>query len=300
MRIARATVRNALRAQARVETPAPSDSFVDALERRLRSLDLSAASVSSTTRQLRRSVSRGMVIGLAAAVAGGVSAAAVAIVAGHSNDPPPIVTDTPVVTDTPIVTDRTSIDVPATTVSGPTSTPEPQSATTTTAPIGIDQTTPASTTAVPAAPTESIVAAPPAPTTQPPVQPPVQPPTEAPVTVAESIAPRAPETTAPMEATPTSSTEVHTPATLGLDCTVDSSSVRCDWTPGPAGTDHYVVLRSSPAEARGRVLNPDPGTTTLIDVGVVPANTYTYLVHALDANGVSLAHSTPVGVACCG
>jgi hypothetical protein len=81
---------------------------------------------------------------------------------------------------------------------------------------------------------------------------------------------------------------------------MDATSITCNWTPGPDGTDHYVVLRSSPSESRGRVLTPDPGTTTIVDIGVVPGTTYTYLVHALDAAGTSLAHSAPVTFACCG
>lgn len=77
-------------------------------------------------------------------------------------------------------------------------------------------------------------------------------------------------------------------------------AARCSWTPGPAGTDRYVVLKSSPGETRGRVITPDPGTVTVLDTAVVTGTSYTYLVHALDASGVSLAHSNAVLVSCCG
>ena len=42
MRISRRSLRDTLRQQALIETPAPSDSFVESLEQRLRSLDLTA------------------------------------------------------------------------------------------------------------------------------------------------------------------------------------------------------------------------------------------------------------------
>jgi len=48
------------------------------------------------------------------------------------------------------------------------------------------------------------------------------------------------------------------------------------------------------------VFYPEPGATTYIDNRVLPGNTYTYLIHALDAANKSLAHSAPATVTCCG
>jgi len=68
----------------------------------------------------------------------------------------------------------------------------------------------------------------------------------------------------------------------------------------PDGTDHVVVLRSTPSESRGRVLVPAAGDTSIVDSSASPGLVYTYLVHALDAANHSLAHSNPVTVTCCG
>ena len=288
MRISRRSLRAALRQQARIETPPPSDSFVDSLEQRLRSLDLAPAPASSNVRQLRRGLSRGAAIGVVAALASGAAAAAVAIVNSRHDDPAPVVT--------------APTDAPTTTTPASSTTASPTSVVGTTLPATTVSTMPPSTIVPATLPVDAATTVPPATeaaTTAPP--PPTELPTTAapPITAVETTLPP-PPATAPPEVATTSSTEVHVPATMGLECAVDATSITCSWTPGPDGTDHYVILRSSPSEARGRVLNPDPGATTFVDIGVVPGNTYTYLVHALDAGEHSLAHSTPVTLPCCG
>jgi len=289
MRISRRSLRDTLRQQALIETPAPSDSFVESLEQRLRSLDLTAPAPAPTNvRQLRRGLSRGAAIGVVAALASGAAAAAVAIVNSRHDDPAPAVT--------------APTDAPTTTIPAASTTASPTTVVDTTLPATTVSTMPASTIVPATLPVDAATTVPPATdaaTTAPP--PPTELPTTTalPITAVETTVPPPPET-APPEVTTTSSTEVHVPATMALDCVVDATSITCNWTPGPDGTDHYVVLRSTPTEARGRVQTPDPGATTFVDIGVVPGNTYTYLVHALDAGEHSLAHSTPVTLPCCG
>ena len=291
MKISRRTLRHKLEQQGHAPAPEPRDSFVNSLEQRLRSLDLGAPAPVSNVRQLGRGLSRGAAIGVVAALASGAAAAAVAIVTSRHDDPAPVVTaptDAPTTTTSAVAPSTTAPEttvvesaLPASTV--PTTTPS--TVLSTTLPVDLPTTIPP--------PTEVATTAPPPPTELPTT-------TEAPpITAAETTVPPPPET-APPEATTTSSTEVHIPATMALDCVMDATSITCSWTPGPDGTDHYVVLRSTPTEARGRVLTPDPGATTFVDIGVVPGNTYTYLVHALDAGEHSLAHSTPVTLPCCG
>ena len=70
------------------------------------------------------------------------------------------------------------------------------------------------------------------------------------------------------------------------------------WSSGPPGTDHYVVLKTSPG-LQGRVLTPAPGATTIVDTDVTAGRTYTYLVHADDASNASIAHSNESVATCC-
>lgn len=294
MKISRRTLRKKLEQQGHAPVPEPRDSFVNSLEQRLRSLDLSVPSAASNVRPLRRGLSRGAAIGVAAALASGAGAAAVAIVASRTDDPPSVVNDTspePTATTLPVAVSSTT--APPTTVeltTVPTTVAPATTAPATTVPVS---TVPVEITA-PAETTQVATTVPPPPTELPTT-------TAPPITVAEITVPAtAPPETAPPDAPTTSSTEVHQPATLGLDCAMDALSVTCTWTPGPDGTDHYAVLRSTPGEAKGRALFPEPGATTYVDVNVVPGTTYTYLVHALDAANGSLAHTPPVAVTCCG
>ena len=128
-------------------------------------------------------------------------------------------------------------------------------------------------------------------------------------TVAATIATTVPpETTAvttlPATAVPTTevapTTEVHVAATLSMACTPSAGAIECGWDPGPDGTTHYAVLRTEPGVSPGRVFTPESGATTYVDTLVVPGTTYTYLVHALDNTGRSLAHSGPTSAPCCG
>ena len=293
MKISRRTLRHKLEQQGQAPVPEPRDSFVNSLEQRLRSLDLSVPSASSNVRPLRRGLSRGAAIGVAAALASGAGAAAVAIVASRTDDAPSVVNDTspePTATTIPVASSTTAPPPTIELTTVPATVASPTTVAVTTIPV---TTVPVEVTA-PAPTTQVATTVPPPPTELPTT-------TAPPTTVAEVIVPpTSPPETAPPEAPTTSSTEVHKPATLGLDCTMDGVSVTCTWTPGPDGTDHYAVLRSTPGEAQGRAFFPEPGATTYVDTGVVPGTTYTYLVHALDPANSSLAHTPPVTVTCCG
>ena len=216
MRTTRRSLANTLRAEAHREVPAPNAGFVAALEQRLFGAT-ATPSVTADVLPLRRRVSRGVAIGVVAAVVSGAGAAAVAIVRSTHTDPP------------------------ATTI-----TPSPTTAPATTAPA----------------------------TTAPPV-------------------------TVPALTVPPS-TEVQYPATMDLACSAAGGAVTCAWSSGPDGTDHYALLRSTPNETRGRALFPAPGDTSFVDTTATAGLPYTYLVHALDATGQSLAHSTFAQVTCCG
>jgi hypothetical protein len=137
-------------------------------------------------------------------------------------------------------------------------------------------TTPAPTTTVAPAPT----VAPLPPTSRPEPTTTTEPP-PAPTTEPVTVPP-------PPKQEPTTTTEVRVPATMTLTCTPDGVIVRCSWSPGPASTDHYLLLRSD-----GRAFTPDPGATTFTDpgTGLVSGGSYSYLVHAVEASGTSVAHS---------
>lgn len=114
----------------------------------------------------------------------------------------------------------------------------------------------------------------------------------------------APQTTiAPARTTvavTTSTTEASVPAALSISCTVISStSVRCTWSrsTNPSVTG-YRLLRGV-ASGPGRVFSTGPGDTTYTDAIASPGTDYTYLVHAVRADGTSVAHSPAAAIRCC-
>jgi hypothetical protein len=122
-------------------------------------------------------------------------------------------------------------------------------------------------------------------------------PTEAPTTVATEPAttvPVAEPTTAPA----TTTTEVHVPATITLSCVATASSVTCSWGDLPAGTARVLILRGAPdLPGPGRAFSTGPGDHAYTDTtALVPGTRYSYLVHAMDANGASLGHSNLVPI----
>lgn len=164
---------------------------------------------------------------------------------------------------------------PATSSSSPTTT----SVTTTTDVVSTDTTSPSITTPVTSPATSAPI------TTAPAV-------TEPPTTVRVTLPPA---TTAVV----TTTTEVRTPATISLTCVPDAGTVRCTWTGAPTGTVQFAVLRSQPGTGPGRVYTVDAATTTWLDPIAANGTSIGYVVHALDASGNSIGHSTLVTVTCC-
>lgn len=70
----------------------------------------------------------------------------------------------------------------------------------------------------------------------------------------------------------------------------------------PAGTGHYLVLRSEAGVTTGRAFDNIEGTLTWIDPQPpAPGTQVSYLVHAMsfNPNSVSLAHTDRLSVTCC-
>lgn len=308
MSASRRDIRRALQRLGDADTTAPSPSFVADLERRL--MAAPTARPAGTARRFR-AVRRGAILGISAALVGSAGAAAVAIVAvRHDDGPPPAIAPT---------------TLPGSVAASPAPAPSPPATVSSPAPVSAPSSEP-STDATPAPiPTSAPVAEPPAvpplpePTAAPSTDapPPVPPSTTAPTPSPAVPASAAPTTTSPAPVTipaatavptaepiptppPTASTEVRVPATLTLDCSAGAGGVTCSWSAAPVAFDHYVVLRSTPGESMGRVFSPSADELSYVDTTAAPGVAYTYLVHALDAGGRSVAHSQPITVACCG
>ena len=127
------------------------------------------------------------------------------------------------------------------------------------------------------------------PKTEPPKTEPLR--TEPPRTVPTSQ----PPTSQPPAAQP--STEIRTPSTLGLRCTVVERNVRCEWSGETNGAVRYLLLRGHSGDTAGRVIGPfDLSVHSAIDVAPTSKLTFNYLVIAQDASGKNAAHSDPVSV----
>ena len=278
------------------DTPiGPDETFVDALEQRLLSgaptLDRLAPVV-----PLRRRA-RPVVAGVAAAsiILGGTVAAA----AGpwrHADERVRSVTpatepssatsidDTTVAAVTTVVTAR-----PTATTTGATSiarqpTPDPTNEATTSvatdAPPAISI-EPSSTAA-----TTTTVKPKPATTT-----------TTAPHDTTTTVSPSATTSTT----TPATTTEVTVPASLSLSCAVTAANtVRCSWSRSTdASVVGYRLLRGQPSGGQGRVFSTGAGDAAYTDATAASATDYSYVVHAVRADGTSVAHSGLVTIHCC-
>ena len=303
----RRSLSRALRAAARNQSVEPEPGFVDRLEQRLRSLDIHAVPAPpSTVLAFRRRLTRGATIGVIAGLMTAAGAAAAAIVTvRHRTNPPPSTTVPPTTVHAvaPLETSSTISSAPTTVIMV---IPEPSTAVT-------DAVATSATITIAATVTTPPTTTPPT-TTPPTTTPPTVPPTTAPRTAPPTTIPltTTPPTTA--EPTPTtvaavavapatdapSTTEAHSGATMHLDCTAVGGGIQCTWGAVPDGTDHVVILRSTPAETRGRVLFPAAGASSMTDPTAVSGVTYTYLVHAEDSASHSVAHSNAVTVSCCG
>jgi hypothetical protein len=108
-------------------------------------------------------------------------------------------------------------------------------------------------------------------------------------------------TTAPRVSEPApTTTEVHTPATLELSCTLIGDAhnqVTCEWTgPIPDGFVRFLLLRGNQT-AKGRVpFNSTEATAHTFTDEPLPAGSYSYVVVIIGSTGVSIAHSNLVPI----
>lgn len=165
-----------------------------------------------------------------------------------------------------------------------------------TSPVVTSTAPPASSTTV-----ETTTTVEPATSVGPVTAPPTLPPTTVPVTVPPTVPPTVPRATAPpttLPATPT--TEVKVAPTMTIECFRSGDRVQCRWSAGPDGTASYVVLRSTPDNPNGTAVTVGPGDLTWIDPTIPTlGSSVGYLVHALDVNGKSLAHTPLFKFTCC-
>ena len=290
----RSAVRNTLRILAQTPVEPPPTEFIDGLDRQLRGLaDAEGPPPPSNVVAFRRRVSRGAAIGIVAGVMSAAGAAAVAIVTvRHADGPPPATTTTTTTTvHPPSSTDPVRPAPPTKPSTVPTSTVPtstvPTSTVPTAPPIADASATATVATTVSLAPQSSSNPA----ATAPPEAVPTEP--------TRVVATPPPSTTTTPTAA-TTSTEVQVPASIELTCIpTGAAAISCSWSTVPPGTDHVIVLRSTPSDARGRVLFPDSGAASITDSTVAAGTTYTYLIHAMDASNHSLAHSNAVTISCC-
>lgn len=129
-------------------------------------------------------------------------------------------------------------------------------------------------------------------------EPPTTRPTEPPAT---TTAPPPATTAAP---TTTRATEPPPTITFAVTCAVGVVDARpaivCEWTEPSGGAASYRILRGDQQASVGRVLTPSPANARrYVDHDVVAGHTYSFLIHALDANGTKTGQSNLVVVACC-
>ena len=72
--------------------------------------------------------------------------------------------------------------------------------------------------------------------------------------------------------------------------------VDCTWTPGPAGTAKYVLLRTGDGQNRVVYQSNSLSATACSDTTVVHGTTYQYMVLWLAADGTTKAHSNHITV----
>ncbi|MFN8023079.1 MAG: hypothetical protein U0Q03_16250 [Acidimicrobiales bacterium] len=282
----------ALAASGAADVPAVDADFAATLEQRLRSMPVEPAEpVGPGERAARlgdRGVARGgrlaarrlgtagIPAGVAVLVVGGLAAAAgvagvVAVRVAQRDDPS--------TTTVPVTTVATTVVDPS--VGGAAVPSEPSLVVTTTT------VTPTVTTAV------TTVVTTVSPTT-------VEPSTEAPTSVppATTIATTAAPATSVASPPAPTTTDGTVAVVMTLTCAGEGTTVSCSWTPGPAGTTQYLVLRSTPGGAQGRAFPVDVGTTTWSDPLPAAGTSFTYLVLAR-AGDTTLGRSEPVSITCC-
>ena len=289
MKLTRRDLRNALKQSAQHPDAIADPSFVDALERQLRTKPLSrptAVKVATPRRPIRSRISIGAVLAVL-----GLGGIAVAAPWQHVDLPPQTTTST----STVLVS--TSSPIPPATVA------RAESSTTAfaTAPgtgTTLDKTpnlTPSTSVAL--APTEvtTSVAVP-----QSSVVVTSAPSAIATVPTSAAVPTTATATTTSTTVVSTTTTEVRVPTALTITCSATGATViSCSWSPSndPALAG-YQLLRGD-GTARGRVFSTGAGTTTYTDRTAVSGTSYSFVVQAVRADGSSIAHSPGAAVRCC-
>jgi hypothetical protein len=302
MKLTRRTLNEALEREAARPTPDPSRDFVDALERRI--LGDGALVEMGDAGPIRRGRRAGVAVAVAVASLAAASVAAALpairnehtrIVTGSSDSSIATTSTTSVasltpVTSVPLPTEQASLTEP----SRPESTPVAIDGTTSTSSTSVMPSTIAGTL-----PSVVTVTSTPAPST---TVVPTTSLTEPRTTPASSTtaAPVSTTTTTTNTSTSTSTTEATVPASLVVQCAaVSASSIRCTWsTSSDSRVAGYRLLRGVPS-GPGRVFSTGPGDSSYTDTLPVSGVKYSFVVHAVDANGTSLGHSQLVYVTCC-
>lgn len=278
MRISRRSLKSSVTQLGKAPVSDPDPAFVDRLESQLMNDGATAPLPVDNVVPFRARARRAVVIGVAAATLTGAAAAA-ALVVGTGDDNHRLITATEPAA--PGAATTTSTESTSTTSSLPTTMTSSVAASASTTVAGTTPTTQGNT---PAPPTTDTVPKklPTCDASRPDIVPPA-------CVLIDSLNPDSTPTVPPSEST--STTEVHVPATLGISCVPDVSHVTCTWTAGPAGTDHYLVLRSRPGGVDGRVFTPVAGQLTYADTQIISGDSFYYLIHAMDAANHSLGHS---------
>ena len=305
MKLTRRQLNEALGHEASRPTPAPSKAFVDALERRILGDDafVELADLSPIRRVHRAGVA--VAIAAVSVAAASVAAALPEMRNGHARIVTASNASTVVTTSTTSTTSKISAAsiVPVTPVAPVPLATEQTSSTATPLPPESDPGATAGTTStmpstiagtiggtIPSVVTVTSTSAPTPSTTAVPTTSPTEPPTN------PALSTAAP----PPQTTSTSTTEVTVPASLSLQCAAASaSSIRCTWSKASdSRVAGYRLLRGAPG-GPGRVFSTGPGDSGYTDIVPVSGVKYSFVVHAVDANGTSLGHSQLVYVTCC-
>lgn len=296
MKITRRQLRSALEREAVRPVPAPSSSFLDALERRVMGDDALVEALAPVPIHRGRRAGIAVAVAVASLAAASVAAALPAMHSGRVFVVPASYDTTMVTTSIAPTTTTLTTEQTATTKQTATSL---QTASTESsipneaAPVDVASTSTTTITPSTVATTSRGVVRPPVATVATPT------PTVAPTTFATE-APTTQLSTTTIAATTTSTSEPSVPASLSIQCAaISTSSIRCTWSQSSDGRLAGYRLLRGVASGPGRVFSTGPGDSGYTDTVPVSGVRYSFLVHAVDASGTSLGHSQLVYVTCC-
>lgn len=302
MKITRRQLRSALEREAVRPVPAPSSSFLDALERRVMGDDALVEALAPVPIHRGRRAGIAVAVAVASLAAASVAAALPAMHSGRVFVVPAsydttMVTTSIAPTTTTLTTEQTATTKQTATRLQTASTESsiPNEA----APVDVASTSTTTITPSTVATTSRGVVLPPVATvaTPTPTVAPTTFATEAPTTQLSTTTIAATTTSA---AATTSTSEPSVPASLSIQCAaISTSSIRCTWSQSSDGRLAGYRLLRGVASGPGRVFSTGPGDSGYTDTVPVSGVRYSFLVHAVDASGTSLGHSQLVYVTCC-